>query len=139
MSADDFVAKPLSVKELIARVEGACIAMDMAMAYGYLDEPKRKILTRPIVGDMNPYLDRFPGGHRALSAACKAIGRNRWAPRDRNASVTSRCHPNMKDVSDSAAQGSPSSRRYRAIFISDGHVPRCPASRIVIDNNVDFI
>ena len=115
------------------------MAKNMAMAYGYFDEPKRKILTRSIAGDMNPYVDRFPGGHSALSAACQAIERNRGAPRDCNAGVTSPCQPDMKDMNESAGQGSPSNWRYRAIFILDVRVSRRSASRIVIDNNVEFI
>ena len=55
--------------------------MDMAMAYGYLDETKRKVLTRSIVSGLNPYIDRFPDSHRALMASCANIEKNRWANR----------------------------------------------------------
>ena len=61
--------------------DGVCITMDMAMAYGYLDETKRKILTRSITSGLNPYIDRFPDSHRALMAACANIEKIRWADR----------------------------------------------------------
>jgi hypothetical protein len=61
--------------------EGACIAMDMAMAYGALDEPKRKIISRAISETRNPYAGRFTGGYRELNEACETVARNRWHSR----------------------------------------------------------
>jgi hypothetical protein len=58
--------------------EGACIAMDMAMAYGFLDEPKRRVVTRAISETANPYAGRFTGGYRKLNDACADVVRNRW-------------------------------------------------------------
>jgi hypothetical protein len=58
--------------------EGACIAMDLAMAYGFLDETKRKIVTRGLTLENNPYAGRFPGGYRALTATCVDVANNRW-------------------------------------------------------------
>jgi hypothetical protein len=59
-------------------MDGACIAMDMAVAHGYLDVTQRKIVTRALTQDINPYVDRFPGGYRALTVACADIAKNRW-------------------------------------------------------------
>jgi hypothetical protein len=58
--------------------DGACIAMDIATAYGFLDEPKRKIVTRAIADAANPYAGRFAGGYRALTEACESVAENRW-------------------------------------------------------------
>ena len=65
----------------LGHADGACITMDMAMAYGYLDETKRKILTRSIASGLNPYFDRFPDGYRSLLAACANIEKKRWIHR----------------------------------------------------------
>ena len=59
--------------------EGACIAMDVAMAYGFVDEHKRKVVTRAITDTSNPYASRFTGGYRKLNEACSDIARNRWS------------------------------------------------------------
>jgi hypothetical protein len=64
--------------ENAAHRDGACIAMDMAMAHGYLDVTTRKIVTRALTQDINPYAGRFPGGYRLLTAACAGIATNRW-------------------------------------------------------------
>jgi hypothetical protein len=58
--------------------EGACIAMDMATAYGFIDEPKRKVVTRAISETGNPHAGRFTGGYRKLNDACADIAKNRW-------------------------------------------------------------
>lgn len=59
--------------------QGACIALDMATAYGFLDDTKRKIITRSLSQANNPYAAHFSGGYRAVSATCADIARNRWA------------------------------------------------------------
>jgi hypothetical protein len=58
--------------------EGACIAMDVAMAYGFIDEPKRKVVTRAVSETSNPYAGRFTGGYRKLNDACADLAKNRW-------------------------------------------------------------
>jgi hypothetical protein len=55
--------------------------MDMATAYGFLDETKRKIVTRALTQASNPYAGRFPGSYRALTDTCADIDRNRWSSR----------------------------------------------------------
>jgi hypothetical protein len=64
--------------ENAAHRDGACIALDMAMAHGYLDATTRKVVTRALTRDINPYANRFPGGHRPLTDACAEIAKNRW-------------------------------------------------------------
>ena len=59
-------------------MQGACIAMDLATAYGFLDDTKRKIVTRALAQANNPYSGNFPGGYRALSSTCADVAKNRW-------------------------------------------------------------
>jgi hypothetical protein len=61
-----------------SHAEGACIAMDMATAYGFLDETKRKIVTRALTQANNPYAGRFPDGYRELNATCSDLAQKRW-------------------------------------------------------------
>jgi hypothetical protein len=58
---------------------GACVAMDMAAAYGFLDDVKRKIVTRALAHGNNPYAAHFPGGYRALTKTCATVARTRWS------------------------------------------------------------
>jgi hypothetical protein len=62
-------------------MKGACIAMDMATAYGFLDDTKRKIVTRALTQSNNPYAPRFPASYRALTAGCADVAENRWNTR----------------------------------------------------------
>ena len=71
------VATSIAVAPKLHR-EGACIAMDIAMAFGFVDEHKRKVVTRAITDGGNPYAGRFTGGYRKLNEACADIARNRW-------------------------------------------------------------
>jgi hypothetical protein len=61
--------------------QGACIAMDVATAYGFLDETKRRIVTRALTQANNPYAARFPRRYRSLADICAEIDRNRWSNR----------------------------------------------------------
>lgn len=60
--------------------QGACITMDMAMALGFLDDPGRRLVTRSLSSGLNPYYDRFEGGHGALLETCADIAHRRWSP-----------------------------------------------------------
>ena len=64
-----------------SHAEGACIAMDLATAYGFLDETKRKVVTRALSQANNPYAGNFPAGYRALTATCARVESNRWGER----------------------------------------------------------
>jgi len=55
--------------------EGACIALNMAAALGYLDERQQRAVMRTLATAVNPDVDLFPGGHRAVVQACEAIAR----------------------------------------------------------------
>ncbi len=52
--------------------------MDMATADGFLDETKRKIVTRALTQVNNPYAPRFPDGYRVLTSACSDLAKKRW-------------------------------------------------------------
>ncbi len=56
-----------------AHREGACIALQMAAALGYLDDRQQRMLMRSLATAINPDVDLFPGGHRAMRQACDAI------------------------------------------------------------------
>jgi hypothetical protein len=64
-----------------AHAHGACVAMDMASAYGFLDETKRKIVTRALTQQHNSYAPHFSGGYHALTTACADVAKKRWLPR----------------------------------------------------------
>jgi hypothetical protein len=77
--AGTLLARPIIGRT--AHAEGACIAMDMATAYGFLDETKRKIVTRALTQANNPYAGSFPGGYRALTSTCSDLAQKRWHER----------------------------------------------------------
>jgi hypothetical protein len=54
--------------------EGACIALRVAAALGYLDDRQRRMVMHTLATALNPDVDPFPGGHRAMRQACKATG-----------------------------------------------------------------
>ena len=62
-------------------MEGACVAMDMATAYGFLDDTKRKMVTRALTQSNNPYVTRFPSHYSTLIAGCADVAKNRWNTR----------------------------------------------------------
>ena len=57
--------------------EGACIALDMAAALGYLDARQQRAVIRMLATAVNPDVDLFPGGQRAIVQACDAMARRR--------------------------------------------------------------
>jgi hypothetical protein len=58
--------------------DGACIALDLAMAHGFIDEPRRKMVARAITAPTNPYAARFGSDYHALVASCIAVAERRW-------------------------------------------------------------
>jgi hypothetical protein len=59
---------------------GACVALELAMAHGFLDETKKRIVMRTLVDPRNPYADRFGTSHAGLSRTCALVIERRWAP-----------------------------------------------------------
>ena len=65
--------------------EGACIALNMAAALGYLDARQQRAVIRMLATAVNPDVDLFPGGQRAIvrhatpwrGAAVRPISRTR--------------------------------------------------------------
>jgi len=51
---------------------GACVALNMAAALGYLDDQQRRQVVHALATALNPDVDLFPGGSRAIRQACKA-------------------------------------------------------------------
>jgi hypothetical protein len=62
-------------------MQGACLALDMATAYGALDDPTRRRVERALGQVNHPYSERFPGGYRTLHAVCVDLAAQRWAER----------------------------------------------------------
>ena len=63
-----------SMTSRAAHQKGACAALHMAAAYGYLDERQQRVVMRSVATALNPDVDSFPGGYRAMREACGAIG-----------------------------------------------------------------
>ena len=61
-----------SMTSRAAHQKGACAALHMAAAYGYLDERQQRVVMRALATAINPDVDFFPGGYRALRDACRA-------------------------------------------------------------------
>ncbi len=62
-----------STASTAAHQEGACIALQMAAALGYLDDRQQRMLMLSLATAINPDMDLFPGGHRAMRQTCDAI------------------------------------------------------------------
>ena len=62
-----------SMADRSAHRNGACIAVHMAAALGYLDEQQQRRVMHALVTAVNPEVDHFPGGHRAMRQACDAV------------------------------------------------------------------
>jgi len=56
-----------------AHRDGACNALQMAAALGYLDDRQQRVVMRTLATAVNPDVDLFPGGHRATRQACDAV------------------------------------------------------------------
>ena len=52
--------------------QGACAALQMAAAHGYLDERQQRVVMRALTTALNPHADLFPGGYGALRQTCTA-------------------------------------------------------------------
>jgi hypothetical protein len=52
--------------------EGACVALRMAAALGYLDDKQQRLVMHTLATALNPDVDLFPGGRRAIEQACEA-------------------------------------------------------------------
>ena len=59
----------------MAHQKGACADLHMASAYRYLDERQQRVVMRSLATAINPHVDFFPGGYRAMREACSANGR----------------------------------------------------------------
>lgn len=59
-----------------AHQAGACIALNMAAALGYLDAEQQRQVRHALVTAINPDLDLFSGGRPRLQEACGA--RTEW-------------------------------------------------------------
>lgn len=52
---------------------GACTALEMAAAYGYLDETAKKVVVRSLASVQNPNAPQFPDRHSDLVAICRYV------------------------------------------------------------------
>jgi hypothetical protein len=50
--------------------EGACMALHMAAAHGYLDERQQRVVMRALATATNPNAHLFPGGYSSMQQAC---------------------------------------------------------------------
>ena len=63
-----------SMADRTAHRKGACMALHMAAAHGYLDERQQRVVMRALVTAINPDVESFSGGYRAMRDACAAAG-----------------------------------------------------------------
>src|SRR5262245_36115342 len=56
-----------------AHHDGACLALRMAAAHGYLDERQQRVVMRTLATALNPEAHLFPGGYDAMRRACEAV------------------------------------------------------------------
>lgn len=59
-------------------VDGMCIALDMAMGHGLIDEVQRARVEDAISSPSNPYFDRVSVKRSELRRACRRIAAGRW-------------------------------------------------------------
>lgn len=57
-----------------AHQKGACAALHMAAAHGYMDERQQRVVMRTLATTINPDVEFFPGGYRALRDICGLNG-----------------------------------------------------------------
>jgi len=60
----------MSLSGGVAQHKGACAALHMAAARGYLDERQQRVVMRTLTTAINPDVELFPGGYRAMREAC---------------------------------------------------------------------
>ncbi len=53
--------------------DGACMALRMAAAYGYLDERQQRVVMRALATATNTEAHLFPGGYRGIRQACGLV------------------------------------------------------------------
>jgi hypothetical protein len=53
-----------------AHRRGACAALHMAAAHGFLDNRQQRVVMRALATAGNPDVEFFPGGFRAMQRAC---------------------------------------------------------------------
>jgi hypothetical protein len=63
-----------SMTDGTAHRKGACVALHMAAAHGYVDERQQRVVMRALVTAINPDVESFSGGYRAMREACAAAG-----------------------------------------------------------------
>ena len=63
-----------SMANRAAHRTGACIALNMAAALGYLDAEQQRRLRHALSTALNPDVDLFAGGRPSLKEACGAAG-----------------------------------------------------------------
>jgi hypothetical protein len=57
----------------LAHASGACIALEMAAAYGAIDELERRMTLHALASALNPHFERFPEQAREITSACAKL------------------------------------------------------------------
>jgi hypothetical protein len=65
-----------SMARFAARVSGACVALEMSVAFGKLDDVRYRQVVQAITSALNPHQDRFPVTSRQVMARCAKIRNN---------------------------------------------------------------
>ena len=65
--------------EKLGRLDGICLALDMAMGHGHLDDVQRRITTRALTLSPSPEGSRIPIRYRDLQQHCQELGNRRWS------------------------------------------------------------
>lgn len=60
------------------RLDGICIALDMVMAHGLMDAPKRSMVADAIASPVNPYFDRLDVRRADIASRCRRVAEERW-------------------------------------------------------------
>lgn len=60
------------------QLDGICIALDMVMAHGLMDDAKRDMVTEALASPSNPYFDRIDLKRSQITRRCRRIADERW-------------------------------------------------------------
>ena len=60
------------------QLDGICIALDMVMAHGLMDQPRREMVTAALATPVNPYFDRIGLKRAEMARHCQQVADERW-------------------------------------------------------------
>ncbi len=72
------VAWSAAAARRLGQLEGICVALDMTMAHGLMDEPQRSMVSDALASPVNPYFDRMPLKRFEIARRCRQVSAERW-------------------------------------------------------------